>query len=98
MDNAGLEVSILGLSFLILPHHYKSESGELVVQCVSRMPTVQGVDMNLEKSLTLGTLWGTHPGGWATSNAGINLMLNISQTTCSGILFDLLWNSAVSRI
>ena len=88
MDNAGLEVSILGLSFLILPHHYKSESGELVVQCVSRMPTVQGVDMNLEKSLTLGTLWGTHPGGWATSNAGINLMLNISQTTCSGILFD----------
>ena len=70
IDAQGLETSTLGLSFLVLPDHFRGPGGELWVQCRASMPSIQGVALPLDRTLLLGTLHhrNSHHGGWSTNS------------------------------
>lgn len=70
IDSEGLETSTLGLSFLVLPDHFRGPGGELWVQCRASMPSIQGVALPLDRTLLLGTLShkDSHRGGWSTNS------------------------------
>ena len=70
LDSSGLETSTLGLGFLVLPDHFRGPGGELWVECRASMPSIQGVDMTLDRTLLLGTrkrTGDTQQGGWTSS-------------------------------
>ena len=65
----GLESSILGLSFLVLSEHFKGKEKELWVTCRAVMPSIQGTELPIERTLLLGTIKRFHyPVSWAFNN------------------------------
>ncbi|XP_023328005.1 uncharacterized protein LOC111701091 isoform X2 [Eurytemora carolleeae] len=72
VDQDGLESSTLGLNFLVLPDHFRGPDRQLLVSCQAVMPSIQGEQIPLERTLVLGRLlqsaW-SYQEGWSTSPA-----------------------------
>ena len=68
----GLESSTLGLSFLVLAEHFQGDEQELWVTCRAAMPSIQGVELPIERTLLLGSIKPHHyQGSWASSGGVI---------------------------
>ena len=66
----GLESSTLGLNFLVLPEHFRGPEKELWATCKAEMPSIQGVELPIERTLLLGSLNNKlqyYQGGWTTA-------------------------------
>ena len=79
-DLKGLESSTLGLNFLVLPEHFRGPEKELWATCKAEMPSIQGVELPIERTLLLGSLNNKlqyYQGGWTTAgHRGGENMLN----------------------